>query len=323
MYIDLHCDTLSRAMVVHKPTVSTLPEAQVDVDRLVKGGAAAQFFAAFLNQGGKPEWYGLTEMPDHFTLFMQMREVLQNTLDTDPRLKLAKSYDDYKANLADGKVSAFLTIENGYLVDGRAEMLEKLKGLGVSLMTLTWNDPNCFGFPNSKDPDAMALGLTDFGKEAVPYMNDLGILVDVSHLSDGGFYDVAACAKKPFVASHSNVRECSPFRRNLTDDMLKLLAEKGGVTGLNFCTAFLRQDTADGLSEVKDMVRHVLHMLRVGGEECLALGTDFDGIGRELEIDGPDKMDLLWFALGQAGISDRVIEKMMHENVERVLKECL
>lgn len=108
--------------------------------------------------------------------------------------------------LAAGKVSAFLTVENGCIVDGKMERIDKLYQMGVRLITLTWNDDNCFGHPHAKEAERMRLGLTPFGRKAVTYMAELGILVDVSHLSDGGFYDVAELVRGPFVASHSNCR---------------------------------------------------------------------------------------------------------------------
>jgi len=191
------------------------------------------------------------------------------------------------------------------------------------LMTLTWNDPNCFGQNHSVDPAFMQRGLTDFGKEAIPYMNDLGIIVDVSHLSDGGFYDVAELSKKPFVASHSNCRALSPSTRNLTDDMIRVLACKGGVAGINFEPTFLNMDSNDIHSRVSRMCDHVEHFIMVGGEECVGIGTDFDGIGGEFEISDCTKMNLFFDELHRRKISDRVIEKIAFGNVSRVIKDSM
>ena len=165
----------------------------------------------------------------------------------------------------------------------------------------------------------MEKGLKPFGKEAVEYMNDLGIVIDVSHLSDGGFWDVVQVSKKPFVASHSNCRALSPHVRNLTDEMLRALAEKGGVTGLNFCANFLKQDIQSEESRVEDMVSHIVHMVNVGGLECAAIGTDLDGIGSELEIGDPTQMELLFHGLEQAGFSQDAIECIAWKNAVRVL----
>ncbi len=322
-YIDFHCDTLSVAMAAGEATACSLKNASVDTRRLVEAGAEAQFFACFLNQAGRPEEYGLSEMPDHFTLFLKMRDEYLATLDTDPGIARAWDAASLEENKKKGLVSAFLTIENAFLVEGQTERLEELRRLGVSLMTLTWNHENCFGYPNSRDPEAMMRGLKPFGREAIGYMNELGLIVDVSHLSDGGFYDVAALSRKPFVASHSNARALAESPRNLTDDMIRILGEHGGIAGLNFFPPFLHNDPGDFVSRVEEMCTHVEHMLRVGGEDLIAIGSDFDGIGGELEIASPLEMERLFGALESRHIPGRVLDKLAYQNAERVIRDCL
>ena len=158
------------------------------------------------------------------------------------------------------------------------------------------------------------------GIEAVQEMNRLGILVDVSHLSDAGFWDVQKYSKKPFVASHSNARSVTGHPRNLTDEMIRAVAESGGIIGLNFAPDFLGEG---GASRVSDMARHVLHIREKGGSGVLALGSDFDGIGGTLEIGGPDQFVLLWEALRKAGMSETELEGMWYGNGARVLREVL
>ena len=196
-----------------------------------------------------------------------------------------------------------------------------LKEQGVCAISLTWNSPNCFGAPNSKDAAVMQTGLTHFGKEAVEVMNGLDILIDVSHLSDGGFLDVVKLTRKPFVATHSNCRALCPHTRNLTDEMIRGLAEKGGVAGINFGPEFLNADTACKESRVEDLVAHVLHFIKVGGEDCVGLGTDFDGIGGNFEIGHPTEMDKLFSALAKEGLSERQLDKLCCENVLRVMEK--
>ena len=152
-------------------------------------------------------------------------------------------------------------------------------------------------------------------------MNRLGMLVDVSHLSDGGFYDVAKVCKGPFVASHSNARAIAPHPRNLTDDMIRVLAEHGGVAGLNLEGYFLNPDIRDAHSTVDRMVQHVQHMLQTGGEDLIAIGTDLDGIEGQLEISEPSKMELLFSALQKSGFTQRQLDKFMSGNVLRVLQD--
>ena len=140
--------------------------------------------------------------------------------------------------------------------------------MGVRLITLTWNDENSLGYPHTFRGNRGKWGLKPFGKEAVSYMETLGIVPDVSHLSDDGFYDVADVTKKPFVASHSNCRALSPASRNLTDEMIRILAERGGVAGLNFYPGFLNREQTDQESRIACMCDHVEHMRNVGGIEC-------------------------------------------------------
>lgn len=323
-YIDMHCDTLSIGMVERKDTITRLEHSMVDIERLEQSGAAAQFFAMFLPQRNMPEWFGLKEMPELETLLMQMYDIFWNTLkENENRMAFAQSYEKMQENLQAGKMSAFLTMENAYCVNGKMENLKKFHEMGVGLMTLTWNDANCFGQNHSEKAEFMKKGLTDFGKEAILYMNELGIIIDVSHLSDGGFYDVACISKKPFVASHSNCRELSPSTRNLTDEMIWMLAEKGGVAGINFEPTFLNRKKDDFVSRVNCMCDHIEHFIKVGGVECVGIGSDFDGIGGQFEIEDCTKMHMLFDELHRRGMGDDTIEKLAFGNVTRVIKESM
>lgn len=295
-YIDMHCDTLAKAAAQQKKTAGELRNTMVDAKRLHQCGAKAQFFAMFLQQKREENWsdpgLAYTEKNNLWYTDAEIRkqmqdmyEVYQNTMETcSDIIAPAYNYEGLQRNWQQKKVSAFLTVENGCVVDGKMERLEQLYQMGVRLITLTWNDDNCFGHPHAKDAGRMQLGLTPFGKEAVTYMTERGILVDVSHLSDGGFYDVAELVRGPFVASHSNCRELAPATRNLTDDMIRILAEHGGVCGLNFYPPFLNTDPVDKVSRIERMCEHVKHLVNVGGIECVGIGTDFDGIEGNLEI---------------------------------------
>lgn len=323
-YIDMHCDTLAKALMQGKDTVRELAGTMADVRRLKEGGACAQFFAMFVPQKMDPAWFGQETAPEPEELLEKLYAVFQNTLAACGDL-LAQAYSgaDLARNREAGKLSAFLTIENGDVVRGKAEALKRFYEMGVRLITLTWNDPNCFGFPHSAKPEEMKRGLTDFGKEAVCHMNELGMLVDVSHLSDGGFYDVAEISKKPFVASHSNCRALSPSTRNLTDGMIRVLAEKGGVAGLNFAPFFLNRDISDPVSRIERMCDHVCHLIEKGGIECVGIGTDFDGIDGEFEIADCTGMPRLFEALRARGLSEDAVEKIAYKNVERVIRDVM
>lgn len=323
-YMDMHCDTLAEALVRNQATAKKLDGTMLDIERLKESGASAQFFAMFLPQKLQPGWFGGKETVNPDTLLEGMYEIYQNTLvECSNTIAPARCHGDLIKNRKEGKISAFLTIENGYLVRGSMERLKEFHDMGVGLMTLTWNDPNCFGVPHSANAAKMAEGLTDFGKEAISYMNELGMLVDVSHLSDGGFYDVAELSKKPFVASHSNCRVLAASTRNLTDEMIRILAHKGGVAGINFEPSFLNKDSKDTVSRVERMCDHVEHFIRIGGADCVGIGTDFDGIGGTFEIADCTQMHLLFEALHQRGLSWDAIEKVAFRNAEEVIRESM
>jgi membrane dipeptidase len=315
-YIDMHCDTLGLCLKGERD-IFRQPKAMLDIERMARAGQMAQFFAVFF----RPREDGLPEDEEYFRLH---RQLLTDSVDAHAEcIAMAYSADDIRRNHAHGKMSAVLTVEDGRAVRGDMERLRGFYEEGVRVMALTWNFPNCFGSPNSPDERVMRAPLTPFGRRAVEAMNALGMIIDVSHLSDGGFYDIADISSKPFVATHSNCRALSPHPRNLTDDMIRRLSDSGGVAGLNFYAPFLSGDILAKRSRVEDMCRHVLHMLRVGGEDCIALGTDFDGMDGEFEIDCPTKVPLLFEALHRQGLTPRQLEKFASGNVLRVMQECL
>lgn len=151
-------------------------------------------------------------------------------------------------------------------------------------------------------------------------MNKLGIVIDVSHLSDGGFLDVLRYSKKPFVASHSNSRFVTNHSRNLTDDMIKAISNKGGILGINFCSSFLGTSK---IAKINDMIKHIKHIKHVGGVECISLGSDFDGIENEVEIKNIGEIQKLYDALKINGFTYNEIEKIFYKNAERIIKDIL
>ncbi|MFT5871670.1 MAG: membrane dipeptidase [Clostridium sp.] len=312
MIIDFHCDTIMKLM--DKRQELTLKENNlcVDICKLKKAKSIAQFFALFieLDKAQDPLEYCLL-MVDKF-----YEEMGKNSND----ITLATNYNDLMDNMNKGLISAFLTIEEGGVLKGKIEQLRNFYRLGVRLITLTWNFPNEIGFPNINEGDRKK-GLTSFGREVVCEMNTLGMIIDVSHLSDGGFYDVAKQSKKPFVASHSNARALSNHPRNLTDDMIKVLATSGGIMGINFENHFLGHNE---LSRIEDMVSHIAHIKNVGGINCISIGTDFDGISNiGLEIKNIGEIEKLSIALSKNNFSDDEIEKIFYKNALRIIKEVL
>lgn len=292
----------------------------VDLERLRRGGCMAQFFAIFM----PPPGYQGPPLPEDEAYIALLRDVLLETVRLHPEaLALAGNAGELEDNRRAGKVSALLTLEDGRAVDGRLENLERFYGMGIRLISLTWNHANCFGAPNSRDPEVMGQGLTAFGRDGVVRMEELGMLVDVSHLSDGGFWDVAELVKGPFAASHSNCRALTPHPRNLTDEMIRAVADHGGVVGLNFAPEFVAAPGEAVECTAERLAVHARHLANHGGIECVALGSDLDGISGKIEVDEPEKLGVLFAALDRAGFREEEIERIAMGNALRVIRDVL
>lgn len=357
--IDMHCDTvgeLFQQREMGKSCDLRRNEGHIDLERLRESHYLIQNFAMFipLNGCGDP-WEQVCAMHRYYT------EELERNRDI---LAPVYSYADIAENEAAGKLSSLLTVEEGGVCKGEPKKLRELHKMGVRMITLTWNFDNEIGHPNFDDGlqekmksaietwracrertaereethraaqaayDAfihtpnLTGGLTEKGKELVVEMENLGIIPDVSHLSDAGFLDVLSVTKKPFVASHSNARAVCPNVRNMTDDMIKKLAERGGVMGLNFCPDFLEEKPLGEKNPgtIAAVVRHAKHIVNVGGIDVLGLGSDYDGIPTHGELPGAQSMGLLWGALHEAGFSEGELDKIFYGNVLRVYKDTL
>lgn len=330
--IDMHCDTVSRLLERQEAgETEGLREnsGHLDLLRMKKGGYLLQNFALFvqLNRDGDP-WERVCRLYE-----LYCRELEKNGDLIGP----VRRFSDIGKNEAEGKLSAMLTVEEGAVCGGDTEKLCRLYDMGVRMLTLTWNFPNELGWPNlqrklrEQSPEAYLHtpdtenGLTEKGREFVVKMEELGMLPDVSHLSDAGFYDVLETAKKPFVASHSNARALCPCVRNLTDDMIRRLAERGGVMGLNYCADFLQEvpPGTENPGTIEAVVRHARHIAATGGIEVLGLGSDFDGIDTHRELPGAQSMEKLWEALRRSGFSEGQLDKIFWGNVLRVYADTL
>lgn len=317
-YLDFHCDTLYQAVLSQCDDLSAM-DTMSDLKKLRSGQAGAQFFAVFMPEVEEFSTHPHLISDEHY--IQRAVAILQTTITRHPQdIALARSARDLEQYAAQNELAAFLTLEDGRAVQGSLDRLDAFYHSGFRLITLTWNHENCFGFPNSPVPEEMARGLKPFGRDAICRMAELGMLVDVSHLSDGGFWDVADILRTPFIASHSNCRALCPHPRNLTDEMLRTLADRGGVAGLNFCPDFL---TPKSESTISAMLAHLRHMIRVGGIDCVALGTDFDGIHGPLEIPDASRMYLLFDAMERSGFTADQIERLAWSNAARVIKDTL
>jgi membrane dipeptidase len=313
--IDLHCDTMSR---LHQDLTSNLRrnDFSVDLEKLTKGQVDTQLFAMFLHL----EEIAHQEM-DVYPYLLDFQKTVDEALrSVEQEVNWITTPEMLGENRREGKLSAMVTIEEGGFLQGDLHRLDQVYDRGVRLITLTWNFENCIGYPNSKDPFIMEKGLKPFGFEVVEAMNRKGMVVDVSHLSDGGFYDCIRHSSKPVMASHSNCRSLVNVPRNMTDEMIRSLADIGGVMGLNFAPMFLGPDN---VSRIDAMVAHVHHMIKMGGEDVIALGSDFDGIGGTLEIKDSSQLPMLLDALSSSGLSENVLEKFCWRNADRILRSCL
>ncbi|MEZ3436360.1 MAG: dipeptidase [Lachnospiraceae bacterium] len=324
-FIDTHCDSLMIALMRggENPDLYDASCVSVDFKRMKEGGQMAQFFAIFLPPQEAYKMMGVPEIPEEDYIAACRGILMANLEKHSDKISLARNAAELRANEDAGKLSAVLSMEDGRAVWGKLKNLKQFYDMGVRALSLTWNAKNCFGSPNSREPGIMNEGLTDFGKEAVEYMQELGMLVDVSHLSDGGFKDVADICKKPFIATHSNCRALCPHPRNLTDDMLRTLGNAGGVTGINFGPEFLNEDIECKDSTAALMAKHARHMADTGGIDCVGIGSDFDGIQGNLEISDCSKVYLLEDALKKEGFSGGEIEKIFWKNTFRVIEDAM
>lgn len=308
-FIDLHCDTASR--IFYEKLNLNHKKCKVNIENLKRGENLGQVFAFFIEKESIEDPYD--EFIKLYNSFTQ--EISKNT----GEIEIVRNTAELKDAEKSGKIGAFLSIEEGEVIKGDIQKLRTVYDMGIRIITITWNYQNSLGYPNAgytyRDK-----GLTRKGVEVIEECETLGIIPDVSHLSDAGFYDLIRICKKPFIASHSNARAITEHPRNLDDNMIKLLAEKGGVMGINFCSDFLGNES---VSSIEEMIYHIKHIKNIGGIDVLALGSDFDGIHNEVEIENASEFNKLYLALKQNDFKESEIEKVFYKNVLRVFKENL
>lgn len=314
--IDMHCDTIWALMRGNADGLKRNKLA-VDLKKMQDAGSIAQFFACFIYMDDFQGENRFTKAYEHaLDMITYAKREFKNHSD---EISLVKGICDLECNREQNRISAFLTVEEGGILDRDIHRLERLYCEGIRLMTLTWNYENCIGYPNSRDTKVMQQGLKPFGIKVVQNMNTLGMLIDVSHLSDGGFWDVLKYSRKPVVASHSNARALCNHPRNLSDEMIKVLADNGGIAGINFYPFFVRES---GEISMEDIADHVVHMYQVGGEDVIGIGTDFDGFDEGVsDITHIGQMGKLYDVVKRRGFTERQMEKFWFRNAMRIIKE--
>lgn len=319
-YFDAHCDTIHRCYTAGTPfrdpelrafydTAGDLRRSGGHIDLERAGGFSryAQFFALYQSPQLVPEG---SSMPEQGVLLHQrfLREMEENR----ERILPCRTGAEVDEAVGQGKAAALLSIEGAELLDCDIRRLDTAYDWGVRLLNPVWNYANRLSGSNAQQPEQ---GLTAYGRDFLRRMEELSIYVDVSHLSDAGFWDVVRLARRPVVASHSNSRAVCPHRRNLTDDMFRAIRDSGGVAGLNYYQHFVGEDPT-----IEGLVRHVEHFLELDGERSLCLGGDMDGC--ELlagGMRGLEDVPLLWQALADRGYPQSLLEDLFWNNLRRLI----
>ena len=311
--IDMHCDTLIEGW--RKPERSFYDgDTSINLKLLKENGSLLQFFAMYLSRNEMKTMDSYDILKGIYGYYQTQMEKYSDII------KPVYSAQDVLENEKKGLLSSLLTVEDGVFIDGKIERVQEVYDMGVRLITLMWNFENSVGFPCSDDPEAHLKGLKPFGIEVVEKMNELGIIIDVSHMSEGGFYDVARYSKKPFVASHSCARALCNHRRNLTDDQLKTLGNAGGIAGVNFECSFLKEGS--NCATYDQIIEHLLYMKDKAGIDAVGFGSDFDGIDDNGELVNYSGFNTLLERMEGKFTYDE-IDKICRGNALRVIKDVI
>jgi len=341
-FFDTHCDTVLRAVDWGSDFLNGSPETHLDWPRMQTANVRAQVFACFVLEERYPE------------KVQERTNALLGALDamiagSGGRLTAVRTRKDLESAFGDGPRGAILGLEGADPLEGRAENVHSFFDRGLRDLIFAWRDNPFSGTAFGENTP-----LTEEGERLLGLCEELGIMVDISHLSDRAFQDVLARSTKPFIASHSNCRSICPSSRNLTDGMIRQLADCGGVMGINFSSSFLSEKSLSHWQEVKAryagqtltwqeseriareialtvprppfgiIVAHVKHAIDVGGEDCVGLGGDLDGIVHLPEgIDGVQDYPRIADALLEAGLTEAQVAKVCHGNMLRVFSETL
>lgn len=315
--IDMHCDTISK---IYKNPATGLRQNdfQLDLMKMKSAGYLLQNFAVFVN---------LDEEDCPCTACQKQIALFQNEMEQNRDLiRPVTTYNEIMENEKQGLMSALLTIEEGQVCRGDLTILKDFFDQGVRMMTFTWNHKNTLGSPAEPLHGTARGGLTNLGIAFLDAMEQLGIIPDVSHLSDQGIHDVCMLAKKPFAASHSSARALCPRNRNLPDELIKEISKCGGMIGVNFYGSFLTPVPDSNncfYSRVGDIAKHIRHIADIGGISCIGLGSDFDGIDDNIELKDCSRMEMLEHELKKSGFHQQEIEQIFFQNALNFYKELL
>ncbi len=310
--IDGHTDYVLSLLETGRDFLTESDSGHVDLPRARRGNVAAMLSAVFIRDAYLPGQ----------ALARTLRAVdrlLETIAASGGRMQLVTNVAELERCLRDGTFGAILHFEGAEAIDPEFAVLRLGYRLGLRSLGLTWSRPNIYA--EGVGPEDRGRGLTQLGRALVRACNELGVLLDVSHLNDAGFWDVLECSTQPVVASHSNCRALCAVPRNLTDEQIRALAAKGGLLGINFHVGFLRAG-AERPEDVSlgDVIAHIDHVAELVGVDYVAFGSDFDGATMPRDL--PDVAALPWLveALLRHGYDDAAVSKICYENWLRVFR---
>jgi membrane dipeptidase len=308
-------------------------KGHLDLPKARQGGFAGGLFAMFVpspkrntsgQTGGDAATTALDAAEAQRAVFAMASLLYRIERQSQGRVRVCRTVEDIEGCLADDVLAAVLHIEGAEAIDANLELLDVLYAAGLRSLGPVWSRSNAFGHgvpfrcPSSSDTGP---GLTDLGKALVGACNRLRILIDLSHLNERGFWDVAEISDAPLVATHSNAHAISPHSRNLTDGQLAAIRQSGGFVGVNFGTSMLRADGQHNKATPLDLVvQHIEHMVEHAGEDGVGIGSDFDGTMIPDGIGNAAGLQNLVQAMRQRGFGEPLIEKLCFRNWLRVLR---
>ena len=310
LFVDAHCDTITKIMENNENIFSN--NCHNDVQRLQRLGKSVQFFAAFID----PVFGQAYAMKRAIQIIDTMHTQLETYKDS---VTLCCNDEDIQTAFEEKKVAAILTIEGGDALQGELSALRTFYKLGVRSVCLTWNYRN--EIADGVSDASTGGGLTPFGRAVIKEMNSLGMLVDLSHLSEKGFWDVLQQTSYPVIVSHSNAKSICDHRRNLSDKQIMALKGNGGVMGINLYPYFL---TGTLEASLTDVIKHIEYITGLVGTDHLGLGADFDGIEiTPVDIVGVEDSKKIFNELLKLNYSEDSVKKLAGGNFMRVIKKVL
>ena len=309
-------------MAVHEPGRGA-DSSHVDFPRMREGGLDAAFFSIYMA--------GTVTGPEAVKRSLTMIDNVRRLAEQHPNeIMLATSAADVRAAHKAGKIAALMGMEGGHMIDDSLSVLRDYARLGVRYLTLTHSVNTHWADSSGDKPEHN--GLTDFGKDVVRELNRLGVMVDISHVADKTFWDALEVSKAPLVASHSSCRAISGHPRNMTDEMIKALAEKGGVIQINYSTAFLSNELYEATQKNvpaaerprvswEKIVEHIDHAVKIAGPTHVGLGSDFDGTTVPDGMEDVSKLPKITAALLEKGYSEQDVKNILGENLLRLMEK--